>query len=132
DIEVAEIVPGPWLMDVGIPIDHAAERRIARKQRNQIPVDSRVEDERAEDLGAIADADREGPCEIADVRIALDEIRAAAITGHGKLLRRKHFSGRHEPDARVAEKCRGRGPRIVRGRRRWWRRLLRRGRRTLR
>src|SRR5438067_322439 len=86
---------------VSVSLDGAAEGRVGDKPRVQVAVDARVEEERAENLRATLDADGERPGEIADVGVALDEVRAAAIAASGPLAAGKDLGGRHKPQSSV-------------------------------
>src|SRR5207247_7095561 len=85
DVKIAQIIAGPVCIDARVPIDDAAEARISDESGDKVAIDPRVEDEGSEDLGAVADPDAERAGEVADVGVALDEIRSAAISGHRPL-----------------------------------------------
>ena len=108
DVQVAHVVAGPVLVDAGIAVDDPAKRGFVDEQRIQVAVDARVEEERPEDLRAILDADAEGAREIADVGVALDPVRSAAIRASGPLAAGQHLGGRHIPQPSVAEEGRRR------------------------
>src|SRR5205814_10612597 len=114
-----DVVAGPRLVDAGITIDEAALRRVAVEDRHRVVIDARVEEKRAEDFRTVLDPDGERAVEIADVGVALDVVRAAAVAAHGPLRMRQHLGRGDEPNPRVAEERR----------RRWTRGLARRGRR---
>jgi len=106
-----------------IAIDDPARGGIGEEQRLGIALDAGVGEERAEDLGAAGEAERKGAGEITDVAVALNEVGAAAIARGGAAAGRHHLGDRDEPDAAVAEKRGGGGPRrgvvgFGRGRRR--------------
>src|SRR6476646_8796956 len=81
EIEIADVVASPPLVHKRIAIDDAARLRVAREERPDVAVDPCVEEERSEDLGAILQAHAERAGKVADVREALDVVRAAAIAG---------------------------------------------------
>ena len=104
-IQVADVVAGPVLVHARVAIHDAADSRVVDEERIRVAIDARVEQKRSEDLRAIAEADREGAREIADVGVPLLPVRAAPIGAHRKVSARQHFARRDVPDAGVAEKC---------------------------
>ena len=122
DIEVADVIPSPRLVDARVPIENPAEVRVLDEQRFDVAVDAGVEEERSEDLRAILDAVPNRAGEVADVCVALDEVRAATIPANGPFAAREDFAGRHKPHTSVAEERRRRGSGLLRrgGRRGRW------------
>src|SRR4029077_19217183 len=86
DVEVADVVARPVLVDAGIPIGHAAKHRVVDdEERPHIAIDARVEQERSKDLGAILDADPDRAVEAADVLIPLDPVGPAPVAANAVL-----------------------------------------------
>src|SRR4030095_8036744 len=79
DVEVADVVGGPVLVDAGIAIDEGAEGRVGDKDRTDGAVDARVDPERAKDLAPPLDADPERAGKVGNVRVALHKVGAAAV-----------------------------------------------------
>src|SRR5262249_9879404 len=94
DVEIADVIACPELVDLRIAIDRAAERGIRKEDGTDVAVDARHGEERAEDLGAVLDAEREGSGEVADVGVALDPVGAAAIAADRHLAVAEHLGGR--------------------------------------
>src|SRR4030095_2548052 len=69
-------------------------------------IDAGVEQEGSEDLCPILDADAERAGEVADVREAVDVVRAATIAAGRTLTVWKNLAGRHKPQPSVAEERR--------------------------
>ena len=81
---------------------------VGDEDRTQVAVDARVEEERAEHLGPVFDADGERSGEVADVGEALDVVGAATVAARRPLTVREHLRGRHKPQTSVAEERRRR------------------------
>src|SRR4029079_4422164 len=97
----------------------SAEGWVGDKERVEVAINARVEEERPEDLRAVLYSDRERTGKVADVRVPLDEIGAAAIPANGPLAAGENFGGRRKPQPSVAEEGRRRRSRFLRcGRRR--------------
>src|SRR5262249_9500444 len=80
EVEITDVVPGPVLVHSRIAVDDAADRRIrGDEQRVGIAIDAGVEQEGAEDFGAVLDTDAKGAGEVADVGVALLPVGAAPV-----------------------------------------------------
>src|SRR6185436_13978253 len=113
-VEVADVVTAPIPGLAWIPIDERPETRIGDKGGTHVAIDARVDQEGAEDLGAILQADAERGGEVGDVRVTLHPVGAAPVAANGPLFVRQHLAGRNKPQPSVAEKRRRRRPRLLR------------------
>ncbi len=106
--------PVQYLVDARIAVQEGTKGRIGDEDGTHVAVDTRVDQERAEDLGAILDADAKRRGEVGDVRVSLHPVRAAAIAAHGPLLMREDLARRYKPQTSVAEEGRRRRSRFLR------------------
>ena len=118
DVEVADVVARPRLVDARIAIDDPSDGGIGDEHRDDVAIDARIDEERPEDLGPIPEAHGKGAGEVGDVGVALDEVRAAPIPADRPLTAGEHFGGRHIPQSSVAVERRRRRSRVGRGGRR--------------
>src|SRR5262249_3515113 len=103
-VQIADVVAAPRRLVERIPVDDAADRAVvAEEERPQVTVDARVEEEGAEDLGAIADADRQGPRKVADVGETLNVVRPAPVPADRPLTVGEYFGSRYVPQPGIAE-----------------------------
>src|SRR5207253_8879766 len=103
---VGGVIPSPRLGEAGGAIEDRGEVRVLDEQRFGVAVDAGVEEERSEDLRAILDAVPDRAGEVADVCVALDEVRAATIPANGPFAAREDCAGRHKPHTSLAEERR--------------------------
>ncbi len=105
--EIAEFaVTRPALVDERIIVEQATGFRIVGENRPHVAVDAAHDLPGAEDLGAIGQADTDGDRPVRDIGEPLVVVDVHAVAADRPSARGKHFTGRHEPQARVAVDCR--------------------------
>jgi hypothetical protein len=74
DVEIADVVAGPVLIDAGISIDEAAEGGVEDEDRPDVPIDTGIDEEGSENLRPVLDADRKRAGKVGYVGVALTQL----------------------------------------------------------